>query len=90
MITYGAQLDEPIEIVRYYADLLPGYPMTQELGLTDFRGQQHRRWVEKEAVGVVAAIIGYNYPNAARAGQAGPGARRRLHGGAQGAHRTRR
>ena len=28
----------------------------------EFRGQQHRRWVEKEAAGVVAAIIGYNYP----------------------------
>src|SRR6266700_3179029 len=62
VITYGAQLDEPIEIVRYYADLLPGYPMTQELGLTEFRGQQHRRWLEKEPAGVVAAIIGYNYP----------------------------
>src|ERR1700729_3971844 len=24
VITYGAQLDEPIEIARYYADLLPG------------------------------------------------------------------
>ena len=62
MITYGAQLDEPVEIVRYYADLLPGYPLTEDLGLTDFHGQQHRRWVEKEAAGVVAAIIGYNYP----------------------------
>jgi aldehyde dehydrogenase (NAD+) len=61
-ITYGAQLDEPIEIVRYYADLLPGYPLTEELGQIEFRGQQHRRWVEKEAAGVVAAIIGYNYP----------------------------
>ena len=61
-ITYRAQLDEPIEIVRYYADLLPSYPLTQELGLIEFHGQQHRRWVEKEAAGVVAAIIGYNYP----------------------------
>ncbi len=24
---------------------------------------QHHRWVEKEAAGVVAAIIAYNYPN---------------------------
>ena len=62
MITYGAQLDEPIGIVRYYADLLPGYPLTEDLGTMEFRGQQHRRWVEKEAAGVVAAIIGYNYP----------------------------
>ena len=28
----------------------------------EFRGQQHRRWIEKEPAGVVAAIIGYNYP----------------------------
>ena len=62
VITYGAQLDEPVKIVRYYADLLPGYPMTEDLGLFEFHGQQHRRWVEKEAAGVVAAIIGYNYP----------------------------
>jgi aldehyde dehydrogenase (NAD+) len=61
-LTYGAQLEEPIEIVRYYADLLPGYPLTQELGLMEFRGQRHRRWIEKEPAGVVAAIIGYNYP----------------------------
>jgi aldehyde dehydrogenase (NAD+) len=62
VITYGAQLDEPIEIVRYYADLLPGYPLTEELPALEFRGQKHRRWVEKEPAGVVAAIIGYNYP----------------------------
>jgi aldehyde dehydrogenase (NAD+) len=62
VITYGAQLDEPIEIVRYYADLLPGYPLTEEIGELEFRGQRHRRWVEKEPAGVVAAIIGYNYP----------------------------
>ncbi|BBY14981.1 aldehyde dehydrogenase family protein [Mycolicibacterium litorale] len=59
----GAQLDQPIEIVRYYADLLAGYPLTEDLGNIDSRGMQHHRWVEKEAAGVVAAIIAYNYPN---------------------------
>ena len=72
VITYGAQLDEPIGIVRYYADLLPGYPLTQDLGLAEFRGQQHRRWVEKEPVGVVAAIIGYNYPTQLALGKLSP------------------
>jgi acyl-CoA reductase-like NAD-dependent aldehyde dehydrogenase len=62
VLTYGAQLEEPFEIVRYYADLLPGYPLTEEIGELEFRGQKHRRWVEKEPAGVVAAIIGYNYP----------------------------
>ncbi len=72
VITHGAQLDDPIGIVRYYADLLPGYPLTYELGLSDFRGQQHRRWVEKEPVGVVAAIIGYNYPTQLALGKLSP------------------
>jgi aldehyde dehydrogenase (NAD+) len=63
MMTYGAHLDQPIDLVRYYADLLPGYPLTEEIGEMEFRGQRHRRWVEKEPVGVVAAIIGYNVPN---------------------------
>ncbi|MCK0176611.1 MULTISPECIES: aldehyde dehydrogenase family protein [Mycobacteriaceae] len=59
----GAQLDQPIDIVRYYADLLRSYPMTEDLGNIESRGMQHHRWVEKEAAGVVAAIIAYNYPN---------------------------
>ncbi|NUU21410.1 MAG: aldehyde dehydrogenase family protein [Streptomycetaceae bacterium] len=61
-ITYGPQLDEPIEMARYYADLLRDYPLTEELGEVEVRGQRHRRWVEKEAGGVVAAITPYNYP----------------------------
>ncbi|KUI17258.1 aldehyde dehydrogenase [Mycolicibacterium acapulense] len=59
----GAQLDQPIEIVRYYAELLKTYPMAEDLGNIESRGMQHHRWVEKEAAGVVAAIIAYNYPN---------------------------
>ncbi|MCV7226365.1 aldehyde dehydrogenase family protein [Mycolicibacterium komossense] len=59
----GPQLDDPIRIVRYYADLLKTYPMTEDIGNVESRGQLHHRWVEKEAAGVVAAIIAYNYPN---------------------------
>lgn len=59
----GAQLDQPISIVKYYADLLKVYPMSEDLGYIESRGMQHHRWVEKEAGGVVAAIIAYNYPN---------------------------
>jgi acyl-CoA reductase-like NAD-dependent aldehyde dehydrogenase len=59
----GAQYDQPVEIVRYYANLLKTYEMTEDLGNIESRGMQHHRWVEKEAAGVVAAIIAYNYPN---------------------------
>jgi aldehyde dehydrogenase (NAD+) len=62
-LTHGPQLDEPIGIVRYYADLLRTYPMTEDLGEIESRGMRHHRWVEKEAAGVVGAIIAYNYPN---------------------------
>ena len=62
-LTQGAQLDQPIDIVRYYAELLKTYPLTEDLGNIESRGMQHHRWVEKEAGGVVAAIIAYNYPN---------------------------
>jgi aldehyde dehydrogenase (NAD+) len=72
MSTYGAQLDQPIGIIRYYADLLGSYPLTEELGEIEQRGQRHRRWVEKEAAGVVAAIIGYNYPNQLALAKLGP------------------
>lgn len=62
-LTHGAQLDEPIGIVRFYADLLRSYPFTEDLGEKESRGLRHHRWVEKEAAGVVGAIIAYNYPN---------------------------
>ena len=63
MLTHGPQLDEPAKLPGYYAELLKTYQLTEELGEKEIRGQRHRRWVEKEAAGVVAAIIPYNYPN---------------------------
>ncbi|MDX3745459.1 aldehyde dehydrogenase family protein [Streptomyces sp. AK08-02] len=63
MLTYGPQLEDPVKLVRYYADLLRKYPLTEDLGEVEIRGRRHRRWVEKEAVGVVSAITAYNYPN---------------------------
>ncbi|MBA4863513.1 aldehyde dehydrogenase family protein [Streptomyces sp. PSKA54] len=62
-LTHSAQLDDPINIVRYNADLLRTHPFTVDLGEINSRGQRHHRWVEKEPVGVVAAILPYNYPN---------------------------
>ncbi|PXW25147.1 UNVERIFIED_CONTAM: acyl-CoA reductase-like NAD-dependent aldehyde dehydrogenase [Williamsia faeni] len=61
--TLGSQLDTPVGIVRYYADLLRTYPLIEDLGEVDIKGQKHSRWIEKEATGVVSAIIAYNYPN---------------------------
>ncbi|MFI9834088.1 aldehyde dehydrogenase family protein [Streptomyces sp. NPDC051913] len=62
MLTHGQQLDEPVGLVRYYADLLGTHPLTEDLGVVEYLGQLHHRWVEKEAGGVLAAIVPYNYP----------------------------
>ena len=62
-LTEGPHLDGPIGIARYYAYLLKTYPMTEYLGDIEYMGQRHHHWVEKEAAGVVGAIIAYNYPN---------------------------
>ena len=62
-LTQGAQLDDPIRIVRFYADLLRTYQFSEDLGEIESRGMRHHRWVEREAAGVVGAIIAYNYPN---------------------------
>jgi aldehyde dehydrogenase (NAD+) len=61
-ITRGPQLEAPIEVVSWYADLLEGYDFVEDLGERDTFAGRHRRWVEKEAAGVVGAIAAYNYP----------------------------
>ena len=71
-LTESAQLDDPIRIVGYYANLLKTYSMSEDLGEIESRGQRHHRWVEKEAAGVVAAIIAYNYPNQLALAKLGP------------------
>ncbi|MFI7530224.1 aldehyde dehydrogenase family protein [Nocardia salmonicida] len=62
-LTSANQLETPIEIPRYYAEVLRNYSFTEEYGDVALFGQQHRRWVEKEAAGVVAAIVAYNFPH---------------------------
>ncbi|MFL6240210.1 MAG: aldehyde dehydrogenase family protein [Actinomycetes bacterium] len=60
--TSGPQLEAPIDIVSWYADLIDRYEFVEDLGVREtFAGPSHR-WIEKEAAGVVAAISAYNYP----------------------------
>jgi len=60
--TSGPQLEAPMEIVKWYADLLDGYVWVEDLGNREAFGSLHHRWIEKEAAGVVGAIAAYNYP----------------------------
>ena len=60
--TSGPQLEGPIDVVGWYADLLEGYEFVEDLGERDTFAGRHSRWIEKEAAGVVGAIAAYNYP----------------------------
>jgi acyl-CoA reductase-like NAD-dependent aldehyde dehydrogenase len=60
--TGGPQLEAPIDIVAWYADLLDGYEWIEDLGERDTFAGRHHRWIEREPAGVVSAITAYNYP----------------------------
>ena len=57
-----AQLAIPVDYFSYYADLLDGYEWTTDLGVADTMGGPARRWVDREPIGVVAAITPWNVP----------------------------
>ena len=58
----GPQLEAPVEMVRWHADLLDSYDWIEDLGVAESVYGSHRRWIEREAAGVVAAITPYNFP----------------------------
>jgi aldehyde dehydrogenase (NAD+) len=60
--TSGPQLEGPVDVVEWYAEVLDDYSFVEDLGDRDTFAGRHHRWVEKEAAGVVAAITAYNYP----------------------------
>jgi aldehyde dehydrogenase (NAD+) len=62
-LTYGAQLDSPVEGVAWLADLVEGYQWEQDLGVGHPFGIASHRYIWREATGVVAAITPWNFPN---------------------------
>jgi aldehyde dehydrogenase (NAD+) len=64
MITNGPQLDQPLEsAIRYPAKLVDEFPWEIELPeAPDMQGALNTRRVWKEPVGVVGAIVPWNFP----------------------------
>src|SRR5439155_9064300 len=58
--TGGPQLEAPMDVVSWYADLLEGYDFVEDLGERDTFAGRHHRWIEREAAGAVSAITAYN------------------------------
>jgi aldehyde dehydrogenase (NAD+) len=62
-LTYGAQLDSPIEGIEWLANLVEGYSWEEDLGVDTPFGIPSHRYLWREAAGVVAAITPWNFPN---------------------------
>jgi aldehyde dehydrogenase (NAD+) len=64
MLTEGPQLDAPLnDGLRYPMELLDAYEWERPLGdAPDFRGKTNTRLVRREAIGVVGAIVPWNFP----------------------------
>ena len=64
-ITYGPQLDAPLaDALRFPASLIDTYPWELSLGdaVVSVTGVNTTRQVWREAVGVVGAIVPWNFP----------------------------
>jgi len=65
MLTHGPQLDAPLKsALRYPAKLIDEYPWETNLGdaMVELTGQLTTRKVWREPVGVVGAIVPWNFP----------------------------
>jgi aldehyde dehydrogenase (NAD+) len=65
MVTHGPQLDAPLaDALKYPAKLIDEYPWATDLGdaFVSLTGQMTTRKVWREPVGVVGAIVPWNFP----------------------------
>ncbi|ONH28035.1 aldehyde dehydrogenase family protein [Pseudofrankia asymbiotica] len=61
-MTRQLQLDATIDEIEYWAGLAENYPFETSMPPVTSPGGTNNRTVLREAVGVVAAIVAYNYP----------------------------
>ncbi|GAA0249227.1 aldehyde dehydrogenase [Cryptosporangium japonicum] len=71
-LTRGPQYDLPVDGLRWVADLAEGYAWETDLGVASPLGIPTRRTLRREAVGVVAAITPWNFPNQINLAKIGP------------------
>ncbi|MCX2980343.1 aldehyde dehydrogenase family protein [Halieaceae bacterium IMCC14734] len=58
----GPQCEVPISMMDFTLETLPDFQWSRDLGIAEPLGQRSRRLVEKEAIGVVAAVTPWNVP----------------------------
>jgi aldehyde dehydrogenase (NAD+) len=71
-MTRSAQLDDPVESLGWVADLAESYAWVTDLGQAEPLGMPAKRWLRREAAGVVAAITPWNVPHQINLAKLGP------------------
>ncbi|MEZ5178903.1 MAG: aldehyde dehydrogenase [Acidimicrobiales bacterium] len=71
-LTTLAQLDAPVADLGFVADVADGYEWQRDLGDATPAGIPSRRWVLREAAGVVGAITPWNFPHQINLAKVGP------------------
>ncbi|MEN8159331.1 MAG: aldehyde dehydrogenase family protein [Myxococcota bacterium] len=61
-LTGYMHVDEPVEMMAYWAEKAASYPYEQAMSDVPFLGKPQRRLLRREAVGVVGAITPWNVP----------------------------
>ena len=73
MMTFAAQLDWPLEdALLYPAKMIDEFPWERVLGGSEKMGMASRRAVLKEPMGVIGAIVPWNYPVEVTLNKLGP------------------
>lgn len=71
-LTAGPQYDVPVDGLRWMIELAEGYEWETDLGKAEPMGVPTQRTIRREAVGVVAAITPWNFPNQINLAKVGP------------------
>ncbi|MFG1854562.1 aldehyde dehydrogenase [Actinomadura geliboluensis] len=71
-LTFGAQLDAPVDDLGWFADLVESYAWEHDLGRAEPMGMASHRRVRREAAGVVGAVTPWNFPHQINLAKLGP------------------
>lgn len=71
-LTFGGQLDAPVDDLGWFAGLAESYEWERDLGRAEPMGMPTRRRIRREAAGVVGAITPWNFPHQINLAKLGP------------------
>ncbi|GAB5902887.1 aldehyde dehydrogenase [Mycobacteroides chelonae] len=72
MLTAGAQLEGPVDDLRFAADTAESFGWSTDLGVASPMGIKTQRTLMREAVGVVGAVTPWNFPHQINLAKVGP------------------